>query len=611
MKKCAVCASSFFHRLKFAKFHTRLGMVYSLLSTLLVLILGLVFYFYNARTYEKNACLNNMELAHTISGQLENHVQYMDFISLDCISQTDFTSALKVLSITDRNKPENVVVLNNAATTINNRIIRASILKSVSRLSVFNRNGDFFTTHIDANTRSPDIPGKIEALPWLEDARGASGNKILVPPYPDPWEDVFQREVFSLARMVRDPGKEIAFIEVQSDTEVLAQLCGLQSNTGVLLYSGTTPVYSSFELEKTLFDHYLRITGDNAGRVFIADNSTTKQKEIVSCVCSDYLGWNIVVIQEIAAVFRPLAFVGRLTMLIAAILATLSMTLSYTIAKRLTKPVRELRDCMEEINISNLPVKKEYSYTGIEEVESLTRSFQVMRNRLNRSMQQEIEMRSLIMKARFDSLQAQINPHFIYNMLNVIANMGLEANSYAIADTCRKISSMLRFSTSNIDKRTTLEEEIAHVSNYLSLMKLRFEHKLEYALDVNPAILNAEIPKLILQPLVENSIYHGFKTCKGTMKISISGSLTESAWRIDITDNGSGFAGDTLKAINEKIGKYEREIKSCRFSDGFSIGGLGIINTFIRLTLFYDKKVSFQLGNNPGGGAFISFAVGL
>ena len=129
-----------------------------------------------------------------------------------------------------------------------------------------------------------------------------------------------------------------------------------------------------------------------------------------------------------------------------------------------------------------------------DEIYRLQRAFHALIERLNSSIRDEMRFRELHLEARMNALQAQINPHFIYNTLNVINSKSLEYGAFDIARLTDRFSEMLRYSTNMHEKTVTLEQELEHVANYLELMKLRYEHKLEYRIEVAQEALSTEPP---------------------------------------------------------------------------------------------------------------------
>lgn len=594
--------------IKQMSFRSKLVFTYSLFITVLMFLLGLGFYYYNSYTYEKNAHSSLNNLSGKISQQLDNCVKTMDYLSIDVISYEELINALGDMEFLDREDAKNYETMNKSIQVLRNHVVRDSIAKTVYRMSIFNFKGDFFTSNYHVESDLPNINKKIGELNWIEKVRQKNGAKYLVPPAKDVWAANGPAGVFSLVRMIKDPGNEIGFVEVQNSTDILKKICSVGENEDMKIMVVNDEdglIYSNKTIDNASLHYYTSISKRSDLDSFTAKDPVTKSAEIISSVSSSYTGWTVFIMLDKASLLKPLTFTRNITFFIGLVLTVITLVVFNFFFMHLTSPLRKLKNAMEEMNIDNLPDQLVVKH-GNNEIESLNKSFQHMRERLNNAIQFEIKSRSMHVRTHFDALQAQINPHFIYNMLNVVANIGDEARVSEISDICRRIAGMLRYSTSTENKRTTLKNEIDHVENYLNLMKKRFEHKLEYCIDIDDRLLGISIPKIVLQPLVENSIYHGFNQSPGKMEICVRGVLTDEKWQIDIMDNGSGFSENVLKGLEIQIERYASNLYTNEDSQGLSIGGMGIISTFARLSLYYGKELKFSLKNNETCGACIS-----
>ncbi len=215
---------------------------------------------------------------------------------------------------------------------------------------------------------------------------------------------------------------------------------------------------------------------------------------------------------------------------------------------------------------------------------------------------------SLQIQANLDALQAQVNPHFLYNLLNVISSMGLESGNEDICDICDRIASMLRYSTSTVEREASVRQEFAHARNYLSLLKERYEHKLTYECRYDKKIAEMKIPKMVLQPLIENAINHNFKEGVQKIQIDVSGQAdrTGNEWLLTIGDNGKGISQEEIAAIRTRLEKIIDALESSEAGVEMSLGGLGLTNTYVRLFLFFGENFQMNIESPPEGGTRIT-----
>ena len=181
--------------------------------------------------------------------------------------------------------------------------------------------------------------------------------------------------------------------------------------------------------------------------------------------------------------------------------------------------------------------------------------------------------------AEYRALQAQINPHFLYNMLDMINWLSKSGKSEEVSIAVQSLSKFYKLTLSKKEVTTTVAEELNHVSLYVKLQNMRFENKIDFLIDVPDEILDCEIPKLVLQPIVENAILHGILG-----KESKAGSIVIMAWLegrdivFVVSDDGVGIPQEQMDKILSGDGKSE------------SGSNIGIYNTHRRLQLYYDNQ---------------------
>jgi two-component system sensor histidine kinase YesM len=230
-----------------------------------------------------------------------------------------------------------------------------------------------------------------------------------------------------------------------------------------------------------------------------------------------------------------------------------------------------------------------------------------MRERLDVMVQQEMENKTMYLEERMNYLQTQINPHFMCNTLNVIGIMGSEHGAQDIQDACVQLSSLLRYSIADSDEnKTTLQEEMQNIRDYLQLMRLRYEHKLVYRVDYDEKMQHMSMPRLVLEPFVENIFAHAYGPQHKIVHVEVSAWQTQQRWYISIKDNGQGVEQEKLQQMRQHIRDGCRQILAGkRVEKRF---GIGVENTIMRLCLFYGDSFQFDLISQPGEGLQITLS---
>ena len=198
------------------------------------------------------------------------------------------------------------------------------------------------------------------------------------------------------------------------------------------------------------------------------------------------------------------------------------------------------------------------------------------------------------------ALQAQMNPHFIHNILTIISAMAGNEEQEKIPLICEMLSSMIRYNTSYEINYGELEAEIGHAENYLELMKVRYENKFHYALNYVGQMQGCHVPRFVIQPLMENCFAHGFRAKKFPWEIEIQVYVSEEYWEVNIRDNGSGMERGKLRALKEELlGMRERDMGE--LMQELKIGGLSVRNVYERLYIAYGEKMVFEIESDERG----------
>jgi len=278
--------------------------------------------------------------------------------------------------------------------------------------------------------------------------------------------------------------------------------------------------------------------------------------------------------------------------MVTAVVLIFGMIFALTIARNTTSPMRQLHKVVRRTEMENLTGKSEHRLLSApREIADVYIDFKQMCEKLDISIKETINARTKEAEANFKALQAQMNPHFLYNTLSVIAESCDEGENENASFMCKRLAYMLRYVTRAEGNQTTLEKELNYTLDYLALMQKRYEGHLIYEIDIPNELMQVELPKLVLQPLVENSISHGFKNSRPPWKIKLTGRISAGFWELEVEDNGCGIENGRLDEIKHRI--EDRQWEYSNESDG----GLGLISTMVRLKLMYKGNLHYRLNN--------------
>lgn len=275
---------------------------------------------------------------------------------------------------------------------------------------------------------------------------------------------------------------------------------------------------------------------------------------------------------------------------IALLMIFVSMIITGFISSGLTRPLELLMNTIQKIGNGNVQLRAKI--VKKDEIGELAQKFNEMLDQMEELKQKEYQAKQLLNRAEYKALQAQVNPHFLYNTLDTMASIAEIRNCPEVSHMSQSLALIFRYSLNMKNPFSTVEHEIAHLKNYTYVMDMRMHDNIQYTFDVDETTLKSKLPRLSLQPIVENAINHGLRNKRGKKKIGIQIKRKQMDLVICIEDNGIGM--DT-SAINESLSKNELDF----VEKGNSIG---LHNINARLKMLYGNTYGMYLESTLGEG---------
>lgn len=416
-------------------------------------------------------------------------------------------------------------------------------------------------------------------------------------------DNVTQPSISVIRAFTEINGYGLGFIEIQQDYTMLDKIADLgESGKVFVLDEAGRIIYPAEKLE----DDQIRLLH----AVIHQENEGMRvEPHFYTYVTSDTSGLTTVIRHENEQVFKPFYRLRNTTLIAVTLMSLYSVLSVYFVTRQLTKPIRMLRNRVLKLDFDNISLFTNRTSPN-NEINLLNDAFQQMIDRLRHSMEKEMAATMEEMRARFSALQAQIAPHFIHNTLYLISILAEEGRREDVINMCKRLSNMLRYMAESPNRSVMLEDEMAYTHDYLTLIQYKYEDFIELDIDVQEDAAAVLLPRLTIQPIVENAIKHAFNDSDPPWKIAISCTRDAKEWKIVISDNGSGIPETELASLQKQIADLlAAESFSLDQSDG--IGGLGIINTVMRLKMLYPDSLRFELASFPGSGTRITIRASL
>lgn len=301
---------------------------------------------------------------------------------------------------------------------------------------------------------------------------------------------------------------------------------------------------------------------------------------------SEATGWTAVGVAYTQELLRSQDRIYKTYLLIAAAALVLALVFALQLSRSIAEPIRRLMQTMRRVEEGDLHVRSQVSSRT--ELGQLSDSFDHMIAKTAELMDERLRSEEQKRKSEWKALQAQIQPHFLYNTLDSIIWMSHAGRNEEVVEMTSALALLLRSSIGDGSDTNTLKKEIAHVRSYLTIQKMRYNEKLRYEIDLDPQTEDCLLPKLILQPLVENAIYHGIKVKQQGGTVRIESLLEEDRLLITVEDDGIGMTPEQLETI---LDKKESDAESTK---------IGVYNVNERLQLFFGPDAVMKYYSTPG-----------
>jgi two-component system sensor histidine kinase YesM len=354
----------------------------------------------------------------------------------------------------------------------------------------------------------------------------------------------------------------------------------------------------------------LKRSVDRLGSQMANQSRVSENEEIleeirgVSALISDILQDFIVRVIESATItnehHKRITFVLTVIQIFTVFfVAIFAMFTQRSVTASINNPIKRLENLSKRIAEGDFTAR--VKLPQVSELDGLTDNLNIMAVKIQALIAENVREQQNLQKSEMKALQAQITPHFLYNTFDTIVWLAEEKKNDQVIDITRAFSNFFRISLNKGKDYLTVSEEFEHVKSYLTIQKIRYRDILDYEIEYMPEMANCQILKLVLQPIVENALYHGIKNKRGRGLLSVKGWLENQRLCFSVSDNGIGMTEEKLANIMEQInGSADPE-------DLNNVYGLYNVNK--RLELYYDVSTKLHITSRYKKGTTVYFSV--
>lgn len=437
---------------------------------------------------------------------------------------------------------------------------------------------------IDQLTDEGSVP--FENVQWLAERADLSGNRS---PY-----------IYGIRRMTNFIGQEpLGFVMVLVKTQDLFRDFGYQENTlqeNVLLYDDLGNVIASKgSLDEGAARYYFERTKHLPSGGSLVDHSPFGEN-LVAHHSLNQSTWHTLVIQPVSSLTEKISYMNTAWLWASIIVLLVIFICSWILSLRITLPIRRMQRAMKKVEIGEFNLDLEE--TKVKEINELSYSFNRMSRRIDTLIHQVYEVEIARQTSELRELQAQINPHFLFNTLDSVYWLLVMKDQEEAAGLIVALSRLFRYSTEVHRDVVTISEEFEHIANYMRVQQIRFK-SIHLKSCIAPEARDLSVLKLMIQPLVENAIQHGLEPSGRGGQVEIRADIDfDGKLVISVTDDGVGMEADLLEGLRNLLTKPERGIKRPAES-------IALENIYRRIRLYYGDAGTMDIDSTPKSGTAI------
>ena len=577
----------FFKFKRFRDFSIRTKLIIGFLTILLplVLILSIVFYSYSAEIVLKQSLEQTREIVEQFSISLDN---YMGLMRNKMEILADSPTIQEELN-THQDKED---IKNDSFYSRNKRIrrIMLQIYSSVTMNDVEIYGINETNHYLSLWSKKYEIPDK-DIL--FENANLSKGRSVLV-------NNINDADTIQMIKMVKDlqTYKPIGYIRFglkRNYIEKMAKNINFGSDGGVVIFDENLNKISGIAHDSVLSK--LLKEKPSIGNFSYSEG---KNEYTAVHIHSDSTGWTTVGVIPLRYINKDLAGIQYLTVIIIVLTIIIGVTVSVIIAQSLILPLENTVNALEKFSRGDFAVRLKEN--RCDEIGKLNRIFNKAIKEINELMQKVTQSEILNKEMEFKTLQSQMNPHFLYNTLDAINWLAFKEKQTEICNLVAAISSLIRASISNKKSIITIEQELDYVKNYIYIQHIRYKDRFDTIYDIDESLLKQAVPKLIIQPIVENAIIHGIENSKNKTLLYISVKCENECIVIIVKDTGIGMT-------DEKVSELLKEPLNAEGDEQKAHTNLGLYAVHKRIQLMYGDLYGLTVHSQAGEGTTVTLHI--
>lgn len=473
--------------------------------------------------------------------------------------------------------------------------------EGVVSLYIYDKSHQIVSTYRRAVTPKHNYPTDIYNSPFENNAEivksyvDSDKTQILISSYYNPYrEKNIVRFVLKIYNSVNIHSK-IGYIVCDADSKVLKKIMEKYASDSEMFIwlqpLNDRPVLSVGEIMENSGNEYESISAQIQSGDRQLENVKKDEKVFFSVYQEKYnLGAYTLIPGKLLS--RNQKILNENLILITLIMLVVISISFYFVSRSLSRPLENMTRTVKRIQNGETQLRMENLKD--DEVGELGKSFNNMLDQIEKLIANEYENKMSLNYAKYQALQAQINPHFLYNTLDTMGSIAEIQGCGQVSNLCQSLASLFRYSLDMKNPLSTVSGELVHLKNYIYVMNVRMQNKIQYEFHIDEKVMQDTLPRISIQPLVENALNHGLKNRKGNKNVIISAGIHEKNLLISVEDNGVGMSNDKVRELFMEDPGQKSQNRS-----------IGILNIHKRMQYLYGEKYGVKIQSQPGTGTIV------
>ena len=580
--------------LKIHSIQTSMILSFMLLISIIVLFLSLISYYFTIRDIEGMSINYTQRLLTEINFSIDSYISNMKNMGKVVVENRDVQNLMSFYCT--YSGKELTAAQEEACSELRTRVVShintvANTRNDITNIAVISKKGDIVLS--DPNKR-PNPYSEYNITDWYLKPLSYKGDIIVSPSHVQNLVANEYKWVISISKAILNPdtGEVIGVMVIDLNYSYIENICEnaqlgkngyiylIDRDRNIIFHPQQQLIYSGIKSEP--FDEILR---QGAGQTYLSDRGTDK---IYIQNDSALTGWRAVGVVNTNELIKDKRGIINFYVFLAGVAIIFASIIALIISTTMTRPIKMLENTMHKVEEGDFSVQSEIAPDN--EIGHLSKTFNVMISKIKLLMAEAVSTEKEKRKNEIKALQAQINPHFLYNTLDTIIWLSADGKNEEVVEVTSALAGLFRTSVSEGENLVPLSVEIENIRSYLTIQKMRYQDKLSYRIEIPDRLLATKTPKLILQPIVENAVYHGIKMSPTGGEIAITACESGGILTVTVQDSGVGMSAEQVDSLFTEDKKDHAGM------------GIGVINVNNRIKLCFGEEYGLRYSSEQGMG---------